>query len=116
VPYSTINFIYNRSGLIGGGDADILVSLKEKHRPLAEYVRALRPGLAKEFAGTTFSFLPADMVSQILNFGAPAPIDIQIEGANLEGNRQLADQLLEWRRYLSSSRHVADCRFGKRTK
>jgi multidrug efflux pump subunit AcrB len=94
LPYSTINFIYNRSGLIGGSDADILVSLKEKHRPVAEYVRALRPRLAEEFPGTTFSFLPADMVSQILNFGAPAPIDIQIEGANLDGNRQLADQLL----------------------
>ena len=51
LPYSTINFIYNRSGLIGGGDADILVSLKEKHRPVAEYVRALRPKLAEEFPG-----------------------------------------------------------------
>ena len=56
--------------------------------------RALRPILAEEFPGATFAFLPADMVSQILNFGAPSPIDIQIEGANLDGNRQLADQLL----------------------
>ncbi len=101
VPYSTINFIYNRSGLIGAGDADILVSLKEKHRPVAEYIRAMRPRLAEEFSGATFSFLPADMVSQILNFGSPAPIDIQIEGANLEGNRQLADQLLGQLRHVS---------------
>ena len=107
VPYSTINFIYNRSGLIGGGDADILVSLKEKHRPVAEYARALRPRLAEEFAGTTFSFLPADMVSQILNFGSPAPIDIQIEGANLEGNRQLADHLLGQLRHVPG---LADAR------
>jgi multidrug efflux pump subunit AcrB len=107
VPYSTINFIYNRTGLIGSGDADILVSLKEKHRPVAEYVRALRSRLAEEFAGTTFSFLPADMVSQILNFGAPAPIDIQIEGANLNGNRQLADQLLGQLRHVPG---LADAR------
>ncbi len=107
VPYSTINFIYNRSGLIGGGDADVLVSLKEKHRPVAEYARVLRPRLAEEFAGTTFSFLPADMVSQILNFGAPAPIDIQIEGANLDGNRQLADQLLGQLRHVPG---LADAR------
>src|SRR5438034_5703928 len=80
LPYSTINFIYSRSGLIGAGDADILVSLKEKHRPVAESARALRTRLAAEFPGTTFSFLPADIVSQILHFGAPAPIDIQIEG------------------------------------
>ena len=107
VPYSTINFIYNRSGLIGAADADILVSLKEKHRPVAGYVRALRPRLAEEFAGTTFSFLPADMVSQILNFGAPAPIHIQIEGANLDGNRQLADHLLGQLRHVPG---LADAR------
>jgi len=94
LPYSYINFIYNRSGLIGSSDADILVSLKEKHRPVSEYTRRLRTRLAAEFPGTTFSFLPADMVSQILNFGAPAPIDVQIEGANLDSDRQLADRLL----------------------
>jgi len=107
LPYSTINFIYNRSGLIGAADADILVSLKEKHRPVAEYARALRVRLPQEFAGTTFSFLPADMISQILNFGAPAPIDIQIEGANLDGNRQLADQLLGQLRHVPG---LADAR------
>jgi multidrug efflux pump subunit AcrB len=83
------------------------VSLKEKHRPVARYVRALRPKLADEFAGTTFSFLPADMVSQILNFGAPAPIDVQIEGANLDGNRQLAGQLLGQLRHVPG---LADAR------
>jgi CzcA family heavy metal efflux pump len=107
LPYSTINFIYNRSGLIGAADADILVSLKEKHRPVAEYVRALRIRLPEEFAGATFSFLPADMISQILNFGAPAPIDVQIEGANLDGNRRLADQLLGQLRHVPG---LADAR------
>ena len=100
LPYSYINFIYNRSGLIGAADADILVSLKENHRPVAEYARRLRTRLAEEFPGTTFSFLPADIVSQILNFGSPAPIDVQIEGANLDGNRQLADQLLAQLRHV----------------
>jgi multidrug efflux pump subunit AcrB len=94
LPYSFINFIYSRSGLIGAGDADILISLKEAHRPVADYTRSLRTRLALEFPGTTFSFLPADMVSQILNFGSPAPIDIQIEGANPAANRQLAGHLL----------------------
>jgi multidrug efflux pump subunit AcrB len=83
------------------------VSLKEKHRPVAAYIRALRPKLAEEFAGTTFAFLPSDMASQILNFGAPAPIDIQIEGANLNGNRQLADQLLGQLRHVPG---LADAR------
>jgi CzcA family heavy metal efflux pump len=94
VPYSTINFSYSRSGLIGAGDADIMVSLKEKHHPTADYVRELRRKLPREFPGTTFYFLPADIVTQILNFGLPAPIDIQLDGRDIEGNRQLADRLL----------------------
>jgi multidrug efflux pump subunit AcrB len=94
LPYSTINYMHSTSGLIGAGDADILVSLKENHRPTAEYVRKLRKRLSGEFPGNTFYFLPADIVTQILNFGLPAPIDIQIEGADVQGNRRIADKIL----------------------
>ncbi len=94
LPYSTINFMHSSSGLIGAGDADILVSLKERHHPTAGYVRGLRKTLPREFPGATFYFLPADMVTQVLNFGLPAPIDIQIDGADIEGNRKVADEML----------------------
>ena len=94
LPYSAINWMHSSSGVIGAADADILVSLKEKHRPTADYVRALRENLPIEFPGMTFYFLPADIVTQILNFGQPAPIDIQIEGADVQGNRHVADQML----------------------
>ena len=94
LPYSTINYTHNTSGLIGAADADILVSLKENHRPTAQYVRELRTKLAAEFPGNTFYFLPADIITQILNFGLPAPIDIQIEGADIQSNRQIADKIL----------------------
>ena len=94
LPYSTINYMHSTSGLIGAGDADIMVSLKEKHHPTADYVRELRKTLPREFPGVTFYFLPADMVTQVLNFGLPAPIDIQIDGANIDGDRQVADQML----------------------
>jgi CzcA family heavy metal efflux pump len=95
LPYSTINLMHSTSGLIGAGDADIMVSLNEKHRPTAEYVRELRSTLPREFPGTTFYFLPADMVTQVLNFGLPAPIDIQIDGTDTEGNREVADRILD---------------------
>jgi len=94
LPYSTINTMHATSGLIGAGDADVLVSLKENHAPTRDYVRKLRQNLPREFPGVTFSFLPADIVTQILNFGLPAPIDIQIDGSDIESNRQVADQLL----------------------
>jgi len=94
LPYSTINFMHSTSGLIGTSDADIMVSLKEKHHPTAGYVRELRKTLPRDFPGVTFYFLPADMVTQVLNFGSPAPIDIQIEGSDVEGNRQVADKML----------------------
>ena len=94
LPYSTINYMYNTSGTLGAGDADILVSLKATHRPTADYVRELRQRLPAAFPDVTLSFLPADMVTQILNFGLPAPIDIQIEGADLDGNRQVANRIL----------------------
>jgi multidrug efflux pump subunit AcrB len=82
------------SGTIGAADADIMVSLKKGHHPTAGYVRQLRSQLPGEFPGATFSFLPADIVTQILNFGLPAPIDIQVEGADIESNRKVADQML----------------------
>ena len=95
LPYSGLNTTYSTSGVIGSADADILVSLKEgHHRPTQEWVDALRPKLVSAFPGVTFYFLPADMITQILNFGLPAPIDVQVEGADSEGNRRFADQLL----------------------
>jgi len=94
LPYSTINLMHSTSGLIGAGDADILVSLKEKHRPTAEYVQRLRETLPREYPGTTFYFLPSDIVTQVLNFGLPAPVDIQIEGTDIDGNREVAAQML----------------------
>jgi multidrug efflux pump subunit AcrB len=94
LPYAALNFIRNTSGTIGAGDADILVTLKANHGPTADYVRELRRTLPGAFPGTTFYFVPADIVTQILNFGLPAPIDVQLEGADIEGNRQLADRIL----------------------
>src|SRR6202789_2884895 len=94
LPYSGINFMHATSGLIGAGDADVIVSLKENHHPTADYVRSLRKDLPREFPSATFSFLPADMVTQILNFGLPAPIDVQIDGADVERNRLVANQIL----------------------
>ena len=94
MPYSTINTIYSRSGSIGGADADILVTLKKGHRPTEDHLRALRRRLPDEFPGVVFYFVPADIVTQILNFGLPAPIDIQIEGSNVEGNRQVANRMM----------------------
>jgi multidrug efflux pump subunit AcrB len=94
LPYSAINWMHSASGVIGAADADILVSLKADHRPTADYVRALRQKLPSEFPGVTFYFLPADIVTQIINFGLPAPIDVQIEGADIQGNRRAADKML----------------------
>ncbi len=94
LPYSGINLSYSNSAPIGPEDADILVSLSEHHHPTAKYVHDLRLSLAREFPGTTFAFLPADIVSQILNFGLPAPIDVQVVGHDLADNREFADKLL----------------------
>jgi multidrug efflux pump subunit AcrB len=100
LPYSPINLTYSNSAPIGTGDADILVTLKEGHRPTESYVQALSERLPGEFPEVTFAFLPADMVSQILNFGLPAPIDIQIVGPNVEGSRQFASNLLNQLRHV----------------
>ena len=94
LPVSGINLTYGNSGTIGSSDADILISLATNHAPSAQYVRRLRARLPQEFPGVSFAFLPADIVSQILNFGLPAPIDVQIVGASRQ-NRDVANSLLD---------------------
>jgi multidrug efflux pump subunit AcrB len=86
---------YQNTGTIGPEDGDALISLKEDHGPTADYVKTLRTILPQKFPGATFSFLPADIVSQILNFGLPAPIDVQVIGGNLKGNYAYANNLLK---------------------
>ncbi|HLX94751.1 MAG TPA: efflux RND transporter permease subunit [Verrucomicrobiae bacterium] len=93
IPNSSINLSYNTSGVIGAGDADILVSLKRGHAPTENYVRKLRAQLGRKFPGVMFYFLPADIVSQTLNFSLPAPFDVQIVGRNQNQNRALAVRL-----------------------
>jgi multidrug efflux pump subunit AcrB len=93
LPYSSINLSYSTSAPIGTGDADITVALSPEHHPTADYVRELRMQLGHDFPGVIFYTIPADIVTQILNFGLPAPIDIQIVGRNLYGNRTFADNL-----------------------
>ncbi len=93
VPISGINLSYNNAGTFGAIDTEFMISLKEGHRPTAEYIDNLRRELPKRFPGTEFYFQPADIVSQILNFGAPAAIDIQFSGKDLKGNFALAQQL-----------------------
>jgi multidrug efflux pump subunit AcrB len=103
LPYSGINLSYSNSAPVGTSDADILVSLAVKHHPTDEYIHQLRLSLPKQFPGVSFAFLPADMVSQILNFGLPAPIDVQVVGNDLQGNRLYADSLLEKLRYVAGT-------------
>ncbi|HZQ51820.1 MAG TPA: efflux RND transporter permease subunit [Bryobacteraceae bacterium] len=99
-PYSGINTSYSNNGTIGPADADVLVSLSERHHPTDTYIAQLRRTLPADFPGTTFYFLPADMVSQILNFGLPAPIDVQVIGRDVDANRELAYRLLEQIKYI----------------
>jgi CzcA family heavy metal efflux pump len=94
LPYSTLNTQHMTNGTVGAGDGDILVSLKPKHGPTADYVRALRRNLPRMFPAATFYTLPADITTQILNFGVPAPIDVQIEGNDLNASKAQADKLL----------------------
>lgn len=113
LPPSWINLIYNNTGVIGTQDGDIQIALRKDHLPTADYVRELRQTLPREFPDTVFSFPPADIVSQILNFGAPAPIDIQIRGANLAGNFDYANKLLKEIRRIPG---VADARIQQSSK
>jgi multidrug efflux pump subunit AcrB len=106
-PVSGINMTYNNTGTIGSQDGEIQIGLTEDHRPTAEYVKALREELPAKFPGVTFSFLPADIISQILNFGAPAPIEVQIRGPKLDDNFAYAQYLL---RRLRHVRGLVDAR------
>ncbi|HEY4043542.1 MAG TPA: efflux RND transporter permease subunit [Rhodopila sp.] len=101
LPYSGMNLTHVTSGVIGAADADIMVSLKPDHRPTEGYVKKIRLALARAFPAVTFYTLPADMITQILNFGLPAPIDIQITGADIDANRAVADKILEQVRSVS---------------
>jgi len=94
VPYSGINLTYSNSGVIGSSDAEVLISLNsEHHHPTAQYIRRLRRELPAHFPGVEFFFQPADIVSQILNFGVPAPVDIQIVGANMRSNYEIGQKI-----------------------
>src|SRR5436853_3408387 len=103
LPYSGINLSYSNSAPVGTSDADVLVTLSANHHPTDNYIHQLRLTLPKQFPGVTFAFLPADMVSQILNFGLPAPIDVQVVGNDMEGNRRYADTLLSKLKYVSGT-------------
>jgi multidrug efflux pump subunit AcrB len=95
LPYSALNLSYSTSAPIGPADADIQVELTKDHHPTAAYVDKLRTVLARDYPGVSFYMLPVDIVTQILNFGLTAPIDIQIVGPNLAGNRALAEKMLD---------------------
>ena len=107
MPVSGINLSYNNTGTIGTQDGDVQIALKPVHRPTAEYVKTLREQLPARFPGVTFSFLPADIVSQILNFGSPAPIDLQVRGPDLAADFRYAAELLRRIRLVPG---VADAR------
>ncbi|MDR3407543.1 MAG: efflux RND transporter permease subunit [Methylovirgula sp.] len=95
LPYSGINLTHTTSGVIGAADADIMVQLNENHHPTGDYVQKIRLALARDFPGVLFYTLPADMITQILNFGLPAPIDIKITGADIDKNHVAANRMLE---------------------
>ena len=107
LPFSSINTTYSTSGTIGTSDAEILVSLnQEHHHPTADYVKKLREDLPLYFPGTEFFFQPADIVSQILNFGLPSPIDVQVIGRNLNGNYAIAEQIANRMRHVPGAADV----------
>ena len=95
LPFSGINMAYQNTGTIGPEDGDALISLNEDHNSTESYIKQLRTLLPQKFPGTTFSFLPADIVSQILNFGLPAPIDVQVIGNDQKSNYVYATDLLK---------------------
>jgi len=107
LPTSGINTVYNNTGVIGYQDGDIFISLSDKHHPTADYVRKLREELPAAFPGATFSFLPADIISQILNFGSPAPLDLQVTGPDQKADEAYALSLL---RQMKTIRGIADAR------
>ncbi|HSZ76239.1 MAG TPA: efflux RND transporter permease subunit, partial [Chthoniobacterales bacterium] len=94
LPYSPYNTMHSTSGVLGANDGDVLVSFRNNHRPVADYVRDLRALLPQRFPGVTFYFLPADIVTQILDFGLPSPIDVQVEGNDVVASQQIAEKLM----------------------
>jgi multidrug efflux pump subunit AcrB len=112
LPVSGLNIAYSNTGTIGPQDGDIIVSLNENHRPTAEFVKTLRERLPQEFPGVTFSFLPADIISQILNFGAPAPIDVQITGPNRAANLVYINEVMARMKHVTG---IADVRLAQAT-
>jgi multidrug efflux pump subunit AcrB len=94
LPVSQMNTMHLTNGMVGATDGDIMVTLNEKHHPTADYIRELRANLPREFPETTFYFLPADETTQILNFGLPAPIDVQLQSDDVEASYQVATKLL----------------------
>jgi multidrug efflux pump subunit AcrB len=112
LPLSSVNLVYSNTGTIGPQDGDIQIALKEGHAPTADYVKNLRELLPREFPGTQFAFLPPDMTSQILNFGAPAPLDIQIAGRDNAANETYATKIMERLRAVPG---IADVRLQQST-
>jgi multidrug efflux pump subunit AcrB len=94
IPYSGINTSYNTSGTTSSADGDIIVSLKENHSPTNDYIRTIRRQMPQNFPEVEFWFPPADIVAQILNFGLPAPINVQVQGLNKNANFQFASRLM----------------------
>jgi multidrug efflux pump subunit AcrB len=107
LPYSPMNTMHSTSGVLGASDGDVLVSLREDHGPVANYIRNLRFRLPRKFPGVTFYFLPADIVTQILNFGLPSPIDVQIEGNDLVASQKIAEKIMAQMRQIPG---IADLR------
>jgi multidrug efflux pump subunit AcrB len=112
IPYSGINLSYNTTGTMSAADCDILVSLKEKHNPTNQFVDAIRTEMNHDFPDVGYWFPPADIVSQTLNFGLPAPINIQIAGADLANNFKFANRLMEQIRHVPGA---ADLRIQEPT-
>jgi multidrug efflux pump subunit AcrB len=106
LPYSGLNLSYSTSAPIGPADADIQVQLTKDHHPTAAYVEKLRGELARQYPGVTFYALPVDIVTQILNFGLSAPIDIQLVGPNLNANRALAERMANEVSYIPGAADV----------
>ena len=106
LPYSSLNLSYSTSAPVGPSDADIQVQLSRDHHPSEAYIERLRAVLAREYPGVTFSIVPVDIVTQILNFGLAAPIDVEIVGPNLYGNRALAERILNEFRYVPGAADV----------
>jgi multidrug efflux pump subunit AcrB len=107
LPYSPMNTMHSTSGVQGANDGDVLVSLRESHGPVANYIRDLRFQLPRRFLGVTFYFLPADIVTQILNFGLPSPIDVQIEGNDVVASQRIAEKIMAQMRQIPG---IADLR------